>query len=54
LIFQGCAPKFRIERFYQSLKEPLDKYDLSALRGKRIVIDPGHGGKFSGAIGEMG
>ena len=27
---------------------------ISALSGKRIVIDPGHGGKFPGAIGPAG
>ena len=32
----------------------LDQQDLSPLQGKVIVIDPGHGGKYRGAIGKMG
>ena len=32
----------------------LDQLDLSPLQGKVIVIDPGHGGKYGGAIGKMG
>ena len=32
----------------------LDQLDLSPLKGKVIVIDPGHGGKYSGAVGKMG
>jgi N-acetylmuramoyl-L-alanine amidase len=32
----------------------LDQLDLSPLKGKVIVIDPGHGGKYRGAIGKMG
>ena len=32
----------------------LDHLDLSSLKGKVIVIDPGHGGKYSGAVGKMG
>ena len=27
---------------------------ISPLAGKRVVIDPGHGGKFPGAIGPTG
>jgi len=32
----------------------LDRIDTTALRGKVIVIDPGHGGRYRGAIGKMG
>jgi len=31
-----------------------DQLDLAPLAGKVIVIDPGHGGKYSGAVGKMG
>ncbi|MBW1823288.1 MAG: N-acetylmuramoyl-L-alanine amidase [Deltaproteobacteria bacterium] len=32
----------------------LDQIDTAALKGKVIVIDPGHGGMYRGAIGKMG
>jgi len=32
----------------------LDHLDTSSLKGRVIVIDPGHGGKYGGAIGKMG
>lgn len=32
----------------------LDQIDTSCLQGKVIVIDPGHGGKYRGAIGTTG
>lgn len=32
----------------------LDQIDTSCLRGKVVVIDPGHGGKYRGAMGKMG
>ncbi len=37
---------------YSLLAESLDDLDVSALKGKIIVIDPGHGGRFSGAVGK--
>jgi N-acetylmuramoyl-L-alanine amidase len=44
-------PEPPIEDFYQRLKEPLDRMDLDSVKGKKIVIDPGHGGVFRGARG---
>ncbi len=32
-------------------REPLDLFDPTVLKGKTIVIDPGHGGKFPGSVG---
>jgi N-acetylmuramoyl-L-alanine amidase len=32
----------------------LDHLDTSPLKGRKIVIDPGHGGKYGGAVGKMG
>ncbi|MEW5766479.1 MAG: N-acetylmuramoyl-L-alanine amidase [bacterium] len=62
--FLGCArvrPILPLEAepaklawLYASLTEPLDKIDSSAVAGKRIVIDPGHGGRFPGAVGSGG
>ncbi|GAB4334275.1 MAG: hypothetical protein Kow0099_06320 [Candidatus Abyssubacteria bacterium] len=33
------------------LRETPGYVDIDALKGKRIVLDPGHGGPFSGAVG---
>ena len=33
---------------------PSDTIDTTALKGKVIVIDPGHGGQYKGAIGKTG
>jgi len=45
------TPEPPADDFYQRLKEPLDRMDLDSIKGKRIVIDPGHGGVFRGARG---
>jgi N-acetylmuramoyl-L-alanine amidase len=52
----GCAPGPRpgLKRLYGGLKEPLEGLDLSGLKGRKIVIDPGHGGVFRGARGSHG
>ena len=34
-----------------ALRELPPEIDIDALKGRRIVIDPGHGGSFSGAVG---
>ena len=39
---------------YDGRRDSLDTVDSSAVRGKRIVLDPGHGGFFPGAIGVGG
>ena len=56
LTLVACAPKPRppLPRFYDRLKEPLDTLDASSVAGKKILIDPGHGGVFRGAIGLEG
>jgi N-acetylmuramoyl-L-alanine amidase len=36
------------------MRERIDDLDTTPLRGKRIVIDPGHGGRFDGAVGPTG
>ena len=36
---------------YDGRRDSLDSVDATAVRGKRIVLDPGHGGFFPGAIG---
>ncbi len=39
---------------YERLRDVLGDFDFAPLRGRRIVIDPGHGGFFRGAIGLNG
>lgn len=51
-IVAGCAPQSaRYNDLYARLREEPDALDLGVLAGRRIVIDPGHGGCFEGAIG---
>lgn len=39
---------------YRGLAESFKDYDARVLVGKTIVLDPGHGGRFDGAIGRKG
>lgn len=39
---------------YEALQEQFSGRDLSPLRSRRIVLDPGHGGFFRGAVGAAG
>jgi N-acetylmuramoyl-L-alanine amidase len=36
---------------YRELSESFTDYDAAVLVGRTIVLDPGHGGRFDGAIG---
>ncbi len=57
LVVLGCArkpPEPSLEKLYERRGEPIAGVDLSALEGRKIVIDPGHGGVFSGATGVGG
>ncbi len=53
-----CAPppkvKPKLPRLYEKRKEEIKGMDLTALRGRKIVIDPGHGGAFRGTKGQEG
>lgn len=57
LLVAGCAraprvtPQAALDYGQFVLRELPPDADVSALRGKRIVIDPGHGGAFAGAVG---
>lgn len=58
IVFAGCARKPQITATEAALdygqfalRELPTEIDLEALKGKRIVIDPGHGGVFPGAVG---
>ena len=50
----SCARGPGVKRFYESLREPLEGLDASGVRGRKIVIDAGHGGVFRGARGPSG
>jgi N-acetylmuramoyl-L-alanine amidase len=39
---------------YDGRRDSLDSVDARVLRGKRIVLDPGHGGFFPGTVGVHG
>ena len=39
---------------YDRMVDPLDPLDRAPLAGKKIVLDPGHGGFFKGALGVHG
>ena len=52
LVAVGCAPKRpEYDALYASLVESTDQMDSGVLEGRRIVIDPGHGGCFDGVVG---
>ncbi|MCP4290372.1 MAG: N-acetylmuramoyl-L-alanine amidase, partial [bacterium] len=61
LLFTGCTTSPNPETHapepiagYLGLQEEFGPQDFSPLRGRRIVIDPGHGGFFRGALGPKG
>jgi N-acetylmuramoyl-L-alanine amidase len=55
VMLTGCGPKPSprptLIRLYESRQESLEGVDLTVLRGRTIVVDPGHGGVFRGARG---
>ncbi len=46
-----ATPEAALDYGQFTLRETPPYIDLGALKGKRIVLDPGHGGPFSGAVG---
>lgn len=47
----SCAPPARYTPSFHVIMKSLD---VTSLQGRRIVIDPGHGGRFTGAVGVQG
>jgi N-acetylmuramoyl-L-alanine amidase len=47
----GGPPPTKIDRLYSGLSDQLPRIDPSILRGRRVLIDPGHGGFFRGTVG---
>ncbi len=51
-LMAGCGGKRTVyDSLYAELSEDLSASDPSVLSGRRIVIDPGHGGEYDGAMG---
>ncbi len=51
-LLSGCGGKKTVyDSLYTDLSEELYASDPSVLAGRRIVVDPGHGGEYDGAIG---
>ncbi|MEN8007770.1 MAG: N-acetylmuramoyl-L-alanine amidase [Candidatus Krumholzibacteriota bacterium] len=52
----GPAPKIAEPEIpgYKALQEQFRGRDMTPLHGRRIVLDPGHGGMFKGAVGPGG
>jgi len=48
------APKPGVERLYEGLREYLPRLEPTILSGRKILIDPGHGGYFRGTEGPGG
>ena len=59
LVVAGCTPgprrpvRIPDHRAYLLTEAP-DQFDVSSVRGRRIVLDPGHGGRWPGAVGPNG
>jgi N-acetylmuramoyl-L-alanine amidase len=48
----GAPPKKpTLDQLYRGLSESLPRIDPSILAGRRILIDPGHGGYYRGTVG---
>ena len=56
LLAVGCAPRGAappVNVGYDTLREPLTNV-AAPLSGRRILLDPGHGGRFRGVVGRDG
>ncbi|MCX5754302.1 MAG: N-acetylmuramoyl-L-alanine amidase, partial [Candidatus Krumholzibacteria bacterium] len=52
LLLAGCAARRAGQKdLYERLAEKSESLDARVLAGRTIVIDPGHGGAFDGALG---
>ncbi|MCH7548639.1 MAG: IS5 family transposase, partial [Candidatus Krumholzibacteriota bacterium] len=47
----GGPPSTRLDRLYRGLDEALPRVDPMILDGRRILVDPGHGGFYRGTMG---
>jgi N-acetylmuramoyl-L-alanine amidase len=52
IVLTGCGGRPTMyDSLYAQLSEDIAAADPSVLSGRRIVIDPGHGGSYEGAVG---
>jgi len=52
VLLAGCGGRESLyDSLYAELSEDISASDPSVLAGRRIVIDPGHGGEYDGALG---
>lgn len=56
LVVAGCGrpPEPKYSNVYRGLSEALPRLDTGVLAGRRILIDPGHGGYYRGTLGQNG
>jgi N-acetylmuramoyl-L-alanine amidase len=57
LLLAACGrgvEKPYLEDLYRELRERPDPRAVRSLAGRRILIDPGHGGRFAGTVGSEG
>ena len=59
ILVAGCGSRPRVVTGpdipgYQRMIEDVKQVDTSSLRGRLIMLDPGHGGRFRGALGPNG
>jgi N-acetylmuramoyl-L-alanine amidase len=52
VLLAGCGGRRSVyDSLYAEMSEDISVCDPSVLSGRRIVIDPGHGGEYDGALG---
>lgn len=53
----GCGGTLHppyLENLYREVEDPPELREVASLEGRRILIDPGHGGRYAGTVGVEG